>query len=175
MFKFYHSLESQGVLDKIFMKVSSERGSSIWRSDLSENNEENDSESEYYHEMNQDEENNQSEEDDDLEDDLDAYSDGLGTRKRQKKNKAGLYKYINNRISKFYFVNEPNELIYDMDTDACEEMSDDEWQEDNSKLLIEDHKKKSDKKQQKIHQKVMIMNELYFQMTNCIAQNLKEV
>ena len=58
---------------------------------------------------------------------MDAYSDGLGTRKREKKNKAHLYKFINKRISKFYLVDEPEELLYDMDTDDCEAMSEDEY------------------------------------------------
>ena len=58
-----------------------------------------------------------------------------------KKNKAHLYKYINKRISKFYLIDEPDELIYDMDTDACEEMSEDEWQEDHSELLQENNQK----------------------------------
>ena len=40
--------------------------------------------------------------------------------KKEKKNKANLYKFINKRISKFYLIEDPDKLIFDADTDDCE-------------------------------------------------------
>ena len=106
MRKFYLTLESRGVIDKMFVKDDSNMGSSFWKSeiDVAQDGDEEYVSEEYEDEDDDDE--NQNKQPQPSFDEFDAYSDGLGKGKKEKKRASDTYQYINKRISKFYMIDQ---------------------------------------------------------------------